>query len=319
MKIEQAKQLTEQAFEKLIEALESGKSETLKAYLAAMSRFHKYSFGNVMMIAFQMPTTSYVAGYQTWKSLGRFVRTGEKGIAILAPIISVRNHKANESEEQEDRGTAVLGFKVAHIWDYSQTEGEPLPQFATVKGDPKDYTERLRALVAAQGITLEYSADIAPAKGTSEGGKITLLPDLSPAEMFSVLVHEYSHEHARRSETTRTIRETEAEAVAFIVSHAIGLDTNSASADYVTLYNGDKKVLLESLTYIQHTASQILSAITSGDSPGDYQKKPPSWRILITCPTPRYSPCSPAPSKSSNNPHSLRSIPFQRATIRARE
>jgi N-terminal domain of anti-restriction factor ArdC len=87
MKIEQAKQLTEKAFEKLVEAMESGKSEALKAYLAAMSRFYKYSFGNVLMIAFQMPTASYVAGYETWKSLGRFVRTGEKGIAIVAPII----------------------------------------------------------------------------------------------------------------------------------------------------------------------------------------------------------------------------------------
>lgn len=269
MKIEQAKQLTEQAVDKLIEALESGKSEALKEYLAAMSRFHKYSFGNVMLIAFQMPSASYVAGYQTWKALGRFVRTGEKGIAILAPIVARRKAEAETINSQGEQSPVLLGVRPVFVFDYSQTEGEPLPQFATVKGNPMDYTERLMAFVAQSGIAIEYSSNIAPAKGISEGGKIMLLPDLSPAEMFSVLVHEYSHErlhkNVRHSETTRTIRETEAEAVSFVVSHAIGLDTNTAFADYVTLYNGDKQILLESLTYIQQTASQILTAISPGD------------------------------------------------------
>ncbi|MFN8006768.1 MAG: ArdC family protein [Terriglobia bacterium] len=269
MKIEQAKQLSEQAIEKLIETLESGKSEALKAYLAAMSRFRKYSFGNVLLIAFQMPTASYVAGYQTWKALGRFVRTGEKGIAILAPIISKRETAAETRNFQGEQSPVLVGVRPVIVFDYSQTEGDPLPQFTTVKGDPKDYTERLKAYIAQSGITIEYSSDIAPAKGLSEGGKITLQPDLSPAEMFSVLVHEYSHERlhkdARRAETTCTIRETEAEAVAFIVSHAIGLDTNTASADYLTIYNGDKQVLMDSFSYIQQTASQILTAISPGE------------------------------------------------------
>jgi len=269
MKIEQAKQLTQQSIEKLIEALESGKSEALKAYLAAMSRFPKYSFGNVMLIAFQMPSASYVAGYQTWKALGRFVRTGEKGIAILAPIVARRKAEVETANSQAEQSQVLLGVRPVFVFDYSQTEGDPLPQFATVKGDPMDYTERLKGFIAQSGIAIEYSSSIAPAKGASKGGKITLLPDLSPAEMFSVLVHEYAHERlhkdARRSETTRTIRETEAEAVAFIVSHAIGLDTNTSSSDYVALYDGDKQTLMESLTYIQQTASQILTAISPGE------------------------------------------------------
>jgi hypothetical protein len=95
-----------------------------------------------------------------------------------------------------------------------------------VTGDPGNYMDRLKAYVAQLGISLEDSSDIAPAKGLSQGGKITLLPDLSPAESLAVLVHEVSHElmhrSERRAQTTRTIRETEAEAVAFVVSHAIG-------------------------------------------------------------------------------------------------
>ena len=218
MKLEQAKQLTEQAIEKLIEALESGKSEALKSYLAAMSRFRKYSFGNVLLIMFQMPSATYVAGYQTWKALGRFVRTGEKGIAILAPIVARPKSRPETDTSQGEESQVLTGVRPVFVFDYSQTEGDPLPQFATVKGDPNDYFDRLKAYIAQGGIKMEYSNSIAPAKGLSEGGKITLLPDLSPAEMFSVLVHEYSHERlhkdSRRSQTTRTIRETEAEAVA---------------------------------------------------------------------------------------------------------
>src|SRR5262249_24296097 len=83
MRIEQAKQITEQALDELIQAVEAGKSDTLKAYLATMSRFHRYSWGNLLLTMFQMPAPARVAGFQTWKSLGRFVKKGEKGIMIL--------------------------------------------------------------------------------------------------------------------------------------------------------------------------------------------------------------------------------------------
>src|SRR5207237_522022 len=124
---------------------------------------------------------------------------------------------------------------------------------------------RLTAFIAASGITLEYSDRIAPAKGVSQGGSILVLPGLAPAETASVLAHELAHElmhrGERRAETTRTIRETEAEAVAFVVCHAIGLETGTASADYLQLWNGDKATLSKSLQFIQATAVQILTAI----------------------------------------------------------
>jgi hypothetical protein len=96
-----------------------------------------------------------------------------------------------------------------------------------------------------------------------------LLPDLSPAEDFSVLVHEVSHEllhrNERRAKTNRTIRETEAEAVAFVVCQAIGLESNGSSADYIQSWRGDKQTLTESLHFVQQTASQILTAISPGE------------------------------------------------------
>jgi hypothetical protein len=71
----------------LIRQVEAGKSETLTAYLTAMARFHNYSFGNIVAIARQRPTATRVAGFGTWKEMGRFVKRGEKGIQILAPMI----------------------------------------------------------------------------------------------------------------------------------------------------------------------------------------------------------------------------------------
>jgi hypothetical protein len=134
-----------------------------------------------------------------------------------------------------------------------------------VTGDPSIYLERLEAFVRANGITLTYSADIAPAKGFAEKGKITLLPNETPAETFATLVHEQAHitlhQSARRAETTKRIRETEAEAVAFVVCKAIGLETSTAAADYMALYGGDAKLLLESLEQVRQTASLILDAI----------------------------------------------------------
>jgi antirestriction protein ArdC len=262
MTTEQAKQLSATATARLTEAMEHGQSDALKAYLSVMSRFHKYSWGNCLLIYSQRPDATHVAGFHAWLKLRRYVRKGEKGIAILAPVVG---RKKSDDDLTEDDQTRVFGFRAAHVFDVSQTDGEPLPEFAAIKGDPQGYTERLKEFVSLQNIALEYDGAIAPAKGISSGGKITLLPDLSPAEHFAVLVHEAAHEllhrGERRSQTTHAIRETEAEAVAFVVSTAIGLDANTASSDYIQLHSGDKATLTESLAFIQQTASVILRAI----------------------------------------------------------
>jgi hypothetical protein len=140
-----------------------------------------------------------------------------------------------------------------------------MPEFATVKGDPEQHLDRLKKLVTSHGIKLDYDTAIAPAKGVSRGGSITLLPSQPAAEEFSTLAHELAHEKLhrtdRRADTTKTIRETEAEAVAFVVCHAVGLDTNTAAVDYIKLYNGDRATLSASLQFIQSTAAEILTAL----------------------------------------------------------
>ena len=251
----------------LIEQLEAGHSEALTNYLNAMSRFHSYSFGNVLEISRQMPAATKVAGFWTWKNLGRNVKAGQKGIRILAPIVGVRRKKDEEANKDitKQNEQVLLGFRNAYVFDISQTDGVELPNLHEVSGDPGENIDRLAAFVKSKGIQLVYNANIAPALGMSYGGRIAILPGQSKAETFSTLVHEAGHELLRHSErrtaTTKTVRETEAEAVAFVVGKAIGLVNEDASASYIQLYKGNASLLAESLEVIQQTANVILIAL----------------------------------------------------------
>jgi hypothetical protein len=214
-----------------------------------------------------MPTATRVAGFWTWKNLGRSVKAGQKGIRILAPIVGIRRKKDAEARKDitKQNERILLGFRNAYVFDISQTEGVDLPEMREVSGDPGDNIDRLTAFLKNKGIQLVYNEKIAPALGMSYGGRIALLPGQSKAETFATLVHETAHEllhkSDRRTATTKTVRETEAEAVAFVVGKAVGLVTGSASADYIQLYKGNASLLAESLEVIQQTANLILAAL----------------------------------------------------------
>jgi antirestriction protein ArdC len=229
-----------------------------------------------MLIARQKPTATRVAGIRTWNSLGRFVKRGEKGIVILAPMVGHRKQakdavateiQSSNAADERKREPQLYGFRAVYVFDVSQTEGKELPSLTDVEGDVTGFKERLIEYIESQGIKLSYSEKVAPAKGLSSGKRITLLTGMQPAEEFSTLVHEMAHEMLHRSEcrtlTTKEIRETEAEAVAFVVCQSIGLETGTASADYIQLWNGDAKLLQESLEVVQGTAAMILGRIVA--------------------------------------------------------
>ncbi len=271
-KAQHAKKLADQALDSLATALEQGRSETLTAYFAAMARFHRYSFGNVMLIASQKPDATHVAGFRTWLQLDRHVKKGEKGIVIIAPMMLKRRDDSSTERpngHNGDAGETFIRFRAVHVFDVGQTEGEPLPDHASVTGDHRGCTDRLKALVAQRGIALEYSDELGSADGSSYGGRIAIRTGLSPAEEFATLAHEFAHEtlhrDTARAKLPNTVRETEAEAVAFVVCQAAGLDTNTAASDYIQLYAGDKATLAASLDRIQQTATTIITAILAND------------------------------------------------------
>ncbi len=261
--------LIKQAVDHLIRQLEAGKSEALTAYLAAMARFHNYSFGNILAIARQKPDATRVAGIRTWNEMGRFVKKGERGIQILAPMLGYRRNRKEadtDDESQTKPYNVLIGFRVVYVFDLSQTEGADLPEMEhNVSGSVGEHRDRLIDFLNQQNIALEFSEKIAPALGISYGGKIALLPGQSKAEEFTTLVHETAHEllhkAERRTMTTATVRETEAEAVAFIVGRAIRLEMGKSSSDYIQLYHGNAALLAESLEIVQRTSAVILGAI----------------------------------------------------------
>ena len=255
------KKITTDALDTLAALLDEGHSDQLTALLKSMARFHKYSWHNVSLIASQCPTATRVAGFHTWRTMGRFVRKGEKGIAILAPIVGRRDSDAAENDSKR-----ILGFRAAYVFDLAQTDGEPLPEAAEASGDPGSKTAALRAAILERGITVESADDLGGALGTSAGGRIQILNGLSSAEELVVLAHEYAHELLHRADdrpASRDTRELEAEAVAFVVGEAIGLDVGQSSRDYIHLYRGDREALAGSLDRIQRAASVILAAVSA--------------------------------------------------------
>ena len=232
-----------------------------------MAKFRYYSFGNIMLIADRSQMLPMLPDSVLGPRLAASLDVEKKAFSF-SPRWSGKSATRTRPRRQKTdakESRALYGFRAVYVFDVTQTEGKELPTLTEVNGDVSGYRERLFKFVEAQSVELSFSERIAPAKGLSYGGKITLLSGMQPAEEFSTLAHEIAHEMLhrgdRRTLTTKQVRETEAEAVAFVVCQAIGLETGTASADYIQLWHGDANLLRESLEAVQQTAVVILGGI----------------------------------------------------------
>lgn len=248
-----------------VERLVSG--EDWAAMLAVASRLHRYSLNNVLLIQSQMPDATRVAGYRTWQALGRQVRKGEHGLAILAPVL--RRVPAGEPDATGERGReparekdaapkrqVLTGFKVTKTFDISQTDGPPLPDVVPEQllGDaPAALYEGLAGQVTAAGFTL-VREDCSPAYGRTDFAKRTVVvrPDLSPAQAAKTLAHELAHTALHDDPkflghsgfSCRGLAEVEAESVAYLVCTTAGLATDGYTFPYVARWaSGDVAVV----------------------------------------------------------------------------
>lgn len=254
----EAKSMSEAMFAELAKDMANGKSDKFVQYLKFASRFHKYSFSNMMLIYHQCPEASHVAGFKKWLTMGRCVKKGEKGIVIFRPNIYQRK---NENDEVVGR---QVFFSTTHVFDISQTDGDPVPDIFNTSGDPGEYLNKLEESMRLRGIVVEYNEALDGARGLSHKGKVEILANLPDAEKFATLVHEYAHEllHVDRKQAgSKIVRETEAEAVAYVVGRAIGLDIGSSSADYIQMWQGDGVTLNDSMNKIIKTADCILGEL----------------------------------------------------------
>ena len=265
MNTEEIRKMGEEAITKLAAELETQPSAALQKYLQAMASFRRYSVSNMLLILSQCPSATKVAGFHAWQRMGRHIKKGAKGIAILAPMVLrkkmvvVTGPDEDDIAEQEEE---AVRYKPVYVWDVSMTEGKPLPEPNRVQGDPGVYLQRLEDYVARLGIKLEYGPTM-EAEGFTTGDKIVLKLAMSPAATFSVLAHELAHVQLGHcgAELTRMQREAEAEGCAAVVCEAIGLDVGTASSDYLKNYKVTKETLLASLIRIRDVATEILAAI----------------------------------------------------------
>jgi antirestriction protein ArdC len=212
-----------------------------------------------------MPEATHVAGFHTWRKLGRFVKKGEHGIAILAPMVT-RNHRAHETPELgSDDERRLVGFKVAYVFDVAQTDGEPLPDLSGAEGEPGEWLAHLESLIREAGIELNYDHLPGTAEGCAMPGKVFVRAGLPSNETFAILAHEYAHvllhQKTEGSRPTHRVRETEAEAVAYAVCRACGIDSTLRSADYIQLHRGSTLTLQESLMSVQSAAAEIIAGL----------------------------------------------------------
>ena len=245
------------------------KSALFKDWLRAVSRFHHYSFNNQLLVLLQRPQAERVAGFHTWKSLGRNVKKGAKGIAILAPCVRKQTVEEADILRTGERGSAMrlCGFRVTHVFDIADTEGKPLPELehrAQAGGD--SLLPRLERAAAAMGIVLEYREVTGSKNGWSEGGKVVVNATLSTPVKCGTLAHELAHEYLhwqsnRRDDMTREQRELEAEATSFAVLAHFGVE--QPSDRYLASWDATAESITASLHTIRDAVHHILGVMDS--------------------------------------------------------
>lgn len=241
-------------------------SETWKAALDFRKKFHTYSFNNVFLIMLQKPDAQLVAGYRAWQAKGRQVKKGEKGIAILAPILRKSRDDAGEEE------TRVFGFRSAYVFDVSQTEGEELP----MPPAPVSLTGHDDAAAAAYDLLATFAAsrgwkiaveDCGGAMGSWTPGESTirLAPGLPKLQAAKTLAHEIAHATAKHvpGPEDRDVREFEAETAAYLIMSEFGLDASGYSFSYVAHWAGDEEAMTKVLA-AGRAATKIADEVLEG-------------------------------------------------------
>ena len=261
-----------------VAALRTG--EDWQRFLAFQAKLHQYSPNNVLLIHFQhaqahagglvgAPEPTYVAGFQTWKALGRSVLKGQTGYAILAPLVGHHRVAVDVAgqdrrlaigeqaapDEAEERRRQLRGFRISHVFDVSQTTGEAIPEPTRpqlLRGEaPVGLGAAVLTLIEDRGLSVSTVAGgqaIGGANGQTNWADRTVVvrEDMDDAAMVKTLLHEAAHvllhEGPPGRFLPRPLKEVEAESVAFVVASAHGMATDDYSFPYVAGWAGDDPV-----------------------------------------------------------------------------
>ena len=264
--------------EQITKALEEGlerfmHTDAFRQYLRAVASFPTYSMRNQLLIAMQRPDASLVAGYNAWKKMKRQVRRGERGIRILAPVLTkveVPGPEKDENGAPKNVEKVIPRFRAVSVFDVSQTDGEPLPKLEPkeLDGDVPAFRRLREAMEKAAGVPVRYALIEGTARGYYDGkaGEIVIRQGMGEAQILKTLIHEAAHAMLHRPDQGKKdpkTREMEAESVAFTVCSHFGVDTSEYSFPYISGWagKGDLTEWRESLETIRAAATELIGRI----------------------------------------------------------
>lgn len=248
-------------------------SKEFKEYLQFFSRFHDYSYRNILLIKMQKPDAKLVAGYKQWqKKFNRYVKKGEEGIMILAPykykkkVTELKKElvDGNVIEKEVEKEKSFVSFRPVYVFDVSQTKGDPVPTLDTsIKDNNINILDSLIRMADNLNIGVEFKPLRKGLKGFSKNGDVVVDESLNNTEKAAVLAHEIAHELLHyesegNQELTQEIMELEAETVAYIVMYRFGIEINSDK--YLALYK-KTYALMDSFKRINDVVATILDNI----------------------------------------------------------
>ena len=258
-------------------------------YLQTMSKFHRYSFNNTLLIAMQRPGATLVTGYRNWQTMGRQVKKGEKGITILAPApikrkreqeILDQNNKplldGNGKPKTEEVEVIIPRFKPTTVFDISQTDGEPIETLAPeeLTEAVADYELFMKAIKEVSPVPIRFDESEGEAKEYyhSVDKEIVIQKGMSDSQTIKTAIHETGHARLHDKdlmaeqgiEKNRLTKEVEAESVAYCVCSAFGVDTSEYSFPYIAGWSSgrDMKELKTSMDTIRKTAGEMIDELS---------------------------------------------------------
>ena len=297
------KQTNKDRMREIVDSIENGikelfESDKYRKYLATMSRFHRYSVNNTMLIYMQRPDATHVAGFNKWRDqFGGNVLKGEKGIRIIAPtpykkkVEEIKTDPKTNAPVLDADGKAIIEekeiripmFKVVSVFDVSQTAGKPLPQLAAdLSGNVQQYEVFMEALRRASPVPMEIKPVARDTDGffSIKAQSITIRAGMSEVQTVCAAVHEIAHaklhdyEHMTEladdgetilvpGEKSRNTEEVEAESISYAVCQYYGIETGENSFGYIATWSKGKelKELRASLETINKTASELITDI----------------------------------------------------------
>lgn len=298
------KQTHKERLKEITDSIETGikelfESDKYKSYLQTMSRFHKYSLNNTILISMQKPDATLVAGFNKWRDgFSRHVKKGEKGIKIIAPTpykIKEQREKldpqtkapildASGKVQTEEVEVQIPMYRVVSVFDVSQTYGEPLPTLASnLTGNVEQFEVFMEAIKRTAPVPIEIKPmpDNTDGYYHTEDKRIAIREGMSEVQTVSAVIHEVAHSllHNREMEKElqaqqdekakpvkpkdRNTEEVEAESISFAVCSYYGIQTAENSLGYIASWSKDRELaeLRASLETINKTSSELISGI----------------------------------------------------------